>query len=156
MRNSFARSLRVISLLTSCSFRLASSIFFVSSSSAAFLATNKLNDLKKTAAIAQTAVDTAKQKVADATKVQSDAQEALAQAQNELAALQQKEALAKQVAEQQAKLAAEKEAKDNGYHVENNNVVDSKGNNVQGWTVKNGQMVDPNNAVIEQSKLMLL
>lgn len=114
-------------------------------------ATNKLNDLKTTAAATQANLTTAQQKVTEAVKAQSDAQEALTQAKNELSALQQKEALAKQIAEQQAKLAAEKEAKDNGYHVENNNVVDSKGNNVQGWTVKNGQMIDPNNEVIEQA-----
>ena len=114
-------------------------------------ATNKLNELKQTAVTAQANVDEANQKLATATKNQQVAQQVLTQAKDELTTLQQKEALAKQVAEQQAKLAAQNKAKSNGYHIENNQVVDSQGNTVQGWTVKNGQMLDPNGAIIKQA-----
>ena len=114
-------------------------------------ATNELNELKQAAITAQANVDEANQKLAIATKNQQKAQQALTQAKDILAALQQKEALAKQVAEQQAKLAAQNKAKGNGYHVANNQVVDSQGNAVQDWAVKNGQMLDPNGAVIEQA-----
>lgn len=110
-------------------------------------ATNELNELKQAAITAQANVDEANQKLAIATKNQQKAQQALTQAKDKLAALQQKEALAKQVAEQQAKLAAQNKAKGNGYHVANNQVVDSQGNAVQDWAVKNGQMLDPNVAV---------
>lgn len=71
------------------------------------------------------------------------------QAQQALTELRQKEALAKQVAEEQAKLAAEKEAKDNGYHIENNQVIDAKGNGVNGWTVKGNQIVSPTNTTVD-------
>ncbi|PEG79052.1 hypothetical protein CP369_07465 [Lactobacillus sp. UMNPBX18] len=114
-------------------------------------ATNKLNELKQTAVTAQANVDEANQKLVTATKNQQVAQQVLTQAKDELTTLQQKEALAKQVAEQQAKLAAQNKAKSNGYHIENNQVVDSQGNTVQGWTVKNGQMLDPNGAMIKQA-----
>ena len=107
--------------------------------------------MKQAAITAQANVDEANQKLAIATKNQQKAQQALTQAKDKLAALQQKEALAKQVAEQQAKLAAQNKAKGNGYHVANNQVVDSQGNAVQDWAVKNGQMLDPNGAVIEQA-----
>ena len=115
------------------------------------VANDKLTSLKQTAAGTATNVSKAQQALAEAKNNEATAKEALNQAQQELVKLQQKEALAKQVAEEQAKLAAEKEAKDNGYHIENNQVVDAKGNSVNGWTVKGNQIVSPTNATVDSA-----
>lgn len=113
------------------------------------VANDKLTSLKQTAAGTTTNVSKAQQALAEAKNNEDAAKEVLDQAQQALTELRQKEALAKQVAEEQAKLAAEKEAKDNGYHIENNQVVDAKGNSVNGWTVKGNQIVSPTNATVD-------
>ena len=113
------------------------------------VANDKLTSLKQTAAGTAANVSKAQQVLAEAKNNEDAAKEALNQAQQALTELRQKEALAKQVAEEQAKLAAEKEAKDNGYHIENNQVVDAKGNGVNGWTVKGNQIVSPTNATVD-------
>ncbi|MCT3188931.1 SEC10/PgrA surface exclusion domain-containing protein [Limosilactobacillus reuteri] len=113
------------------------------------VANDKLTSLKQTAAGTAANVSKAQQVLAEAKNNEDAAKEALDQAQQALTELRQKEALAKQVAEEQAKLAAEKEAKDNGYHIENNQVVDAKGNSVNGWTVKGNQIVSPTNATVD-------
>lgn len=113
------------------------------------VANDKLTNLKQTAAGTAANVSEAQQALAEAKNNEASAKEVLNQAQQALAELQQKEALAKQVAEEQAKLVAEKEAKDNGYHIENNQVVDAKGNSVEGWTVKGHQIVSPTNATVD-------
>ena len=113
------------------------------------VANDKLTSLKQTAAGTATNVSKAQQALAEAKNNEDAAKEVLDQAQQALTELRKKEALAKQVAEEQAKLAAEKEAKDNGYHIENNQVVDAKGNSVNGWTVKGNQIVSPTNATVD-------
>lgn len=115
------------------------------------VANDKLTGLKQTAAGTATNVSKAQQALAEAKNNEAAAKEALNQAQQALAELQQKEALTKQVAEEQAKLAAEKEANDNGYHIENNQVVDAKGSSVEGWTVKGNQIVSPTNATVDSA-----
>lgn len=113
------------------------------------VANEKLASLKQAAAGTAANVSEAQQALEEAKNNEDAAKEALNQAQQALAELRQKRALAKQVAEEQTKLAAEKEAKDNGYHIENNQVVDAKGNIVAGWTVKGNQIVSPANDTVD-------
>lgn len=126
----------------------------------------KLDQLKQSAKNAQSKLTQAQNTLNDKNTALKSAQTALTQAQNDLATAKKAQADAQKSADQ-AKTALDQalshlagleaivetqdkdQAKDNGYHVNDGQVVDQNNEPVNDWHVNNnGNMVSPNNTVV--------
>jgi hypothetical protein len=122
----------------------------VAKAKAAVVAAEKnLSEKQAVLADAKAKAATAKNKLAEATASLTAAQQQLKTAKSVLKAAQDAETLADNVTRQQHQLESKADALKHGYHINGQQVLDQNGHPVSGWSVVNGQMVDPYGNIIK-------